>query len=140
MIGGTLFAPAHPTCNDNRYDFFVVSKAFAFAVVGTQRVGGVPMKPHRPARLLLRGDARRCAVRKIVRPARVSANLHFGPVLATPTYASVTVAAGSICERPLNQPLQNEEATMNTAMTDWYQAARTEFSDIAGVDLKFAPM
>jgi len=97
------------------------------------------MKPHRPARLLFRGDARRLAVRKIIHPARASAHLPFGPVVAPPSYASVTAAADSVCERPLNQPLPNEEATMNTAMTDWYQAARTEFSDIAGVDLKFAP-
>ena len=53
MIGGALFSPADPTCNDNRYDFFVVSKALSFAVVGAQRVDGVHMKPHRPVSLLL---------------------------------------------------------------------------------------
>ena len=79
MIGGALFSPADPTCNDNRYGFFVVSKALSFAVVGAQRVDGVHMKPHRLVRLLLRGDARRFAVRKIIRPPRVSADLPFGP-------------------------------------------------------------
>ena len=80
MVGGTLFAPAHDTCNDSKYDYFVVSKSFAFAVVGTQRVDGVTMNPHRPVRLLLRGDARRFAVRKILRPTKVKANLPYGPV------------------------------------------------------------
>ena len=61
MIGGALFSPADPTCNDNRYDFFVVSKALSFAVVGAQRVDGVHMKPHRPVRLLL--TRRRAQVR-----------------------------------------------------------------------------
>ena len=67
-VGGVLVAPANPSCNDNTYDYFVVCRALSHAVVGAQRVDGVGFTPHRPSRLLIRGDARRFAVRTIVRP------------------------------------------------------------------------
>ena len=95
------------------------------------------MSPHRPARLLLRGDARRAALRKIVRPARVSARLPRGPSNNPPSYESVASVVELICDRPLADPLDNEEALINTAMVDWYAAARTECSEIAGIDFSF---
>ena len=137
MVGGTLFAPANDTCNDNVYDYFVVSKAFAFAVVGTQRVDGVTMSPHRPVRLLLRGDARRFAVRKILRPAMVRAKLPHGPVVPAPSYEAVQAAAQEVIDRPLNLPSVDEDSALNNAMTDWYKTARTEFSSISGANLKY---
>ena len=71
IVGGLLIAPSNPTCNDNTYDYYVISKTLNRAVVGVQRVDGIGMNPHRPACLLLRGGARRFAVR----PARVPAKL-----------------------------------------------------------------
>ena len=107
------------------------------AVVGVQRVDGLGFTPHHPARLLLRGDARRFAIRKIIRTPRVNASLPFGPAERPPSYDSVTSTANSVCARPLLHPLPDENALVNAAMTSWYQAARSEFSAIVGADLKF---
>ena len=41
MVGGAVFAPTLPTCRENTYDFFVVSKCIAHAVFGVQRLDDV---------------------------------------------------------------------------------------------------
>ena len=58
MVAGMLASPLSPTCNDNTYEYFFVSKMISHAVLGALRVDGVGMAPQRPVRLLLRGDAR----------------------------------------------------------------------------------
>ena len=64
MVGGVLCAPVLPTCNDHTYDFFIVHRSLAHAVVGAERLDDVGVHPHRASRLLLRGDARRCMTRQ----------------------------------------------------------------------------
>jgi len=136
-VNGVVVAPANPTCNDNTYDYFVVCRSLSHAVVGAQRVDGIGFTPHRPVRLLLRGDARRFAVRTIVRPKRVPARLPHGPAIKPPSYDEVSCAADRINNRPIDQPLPDETAVANTAMVNWYTIARKEFTDIAGTDMKF---
>ena len=93
--------------------------------------------PHRPARLLIRGDARRFAVSKIVRPPKVPANIPFGPPTRPPSYASITAVAMDICGRPPSTTTPEDSATIDGAMLGWYNAARAEFTQIAGTDLDF---
>ena len=64
--GGVVVAPALVTCNSSTYHFFVASRELQHAVVGLQRIEDGGTKPHFPVRLLLRGNGRRYAVRKLV--------------------------------------------------------------------------
>ena len=77
--GGVIFATSLPTCNESTYDFFVVHRSLAHAIFGVQRVEDGGCTPHWQSRLLIRGDARRLAVRKLVKPTKVAASLPFGP-------------------------------------------------------------
>ena len=54
LVDGVVFAASLPTCGEKIYDHFVVSKSIAHAVVGMQRIEGVGIEPHFPARLLVR--------------------------------------------------------------------------------------
>ena len=60
LIDGVVFAASLPTCGEKTFDYFVVSRSIAHAVVGAQRIEGVGIEPHYPTRLLV----------KLVRPAR----------------------------------------------------------------------
>ena len=84
------------------------------------------MNPHWPSRLLIRGDARRHAVRKLVKPAKVQARLPQGPQLPPPSYQEVVDKA-------------SEPATLDRAMRVWYATARVEWNRITGEDRKFTP-
>ena len=68
VVGGVICATELPTCHDSVYDYFVVHRSLAKAVVGVQRLQDGGMNPHWASRLLIRGDARRYAVRKLVKP------------------------------------------------------------------------
>ena len=109
----------------------MVSKSLTHAVVGIRRVDGIGTYPHSPVRLLLRGDARRFAVRTIVRPTRVPARLPFGPSIRPPSYDEALTTAALINARPLAQPLENEDALIDKAMVKWFTVARTEWSDMS---------
>ena len=75
VVDGVVFATELPTCNDSVYDYFVVHRSIAHAVVGVQRLADASLSPHFAVRLLIRGDARRAMVRKLVRPPRVPGRL-----------------------------------------------------------------
>ena len=79
MVDGLLVALELATCNGRVYDYFVICKSLAHAVVGIQRTEDAGVCPHFPSRLLLRGDARRHLVRQLVRPELVPATLPQGP-------------------------------------------------------------
>ncbi len=72
-------APPHPTCNDNTYDYFVVSRSLAHAVLGASRILDVDPSPHYPTRLFLRARPRAVLVRQLRRPLPFEAALPFGP-------------------------------------------------------------
>ena len=108
-----MVAPALETCNSSTYDFFVVSKELLHAVAGVQRLEDGGTKPHFPVRLLLRGDGRQYAVRKLVRPKKIEPVLPHGPGPKPQSYSEVIHA----------------EATtwgINVAMRKWYSLARAK--------------
>ena len=63
-VGGVIKAPAGPTCNDNTYDFFVVSKSIADDVNSVHLIGDAGLSPHHPVRLIMRGIMRNVMVRQ----------------------------------------------------------------------------
>ena len=136
LVDGVVFAASLPTCGQKSYDSFVVSKSIAHAVVGAQRIEGVGIEPHYPARLLIRGDARRFATRKLVRPARVPPVLPHGPQTRPPDYESVHQNLEHVPTRLQDGgPDIEVQSFLDKAMRAWYQSARTEFSTISSEDL-----
>ena len=126
MVDGVIFATELPTCNESVYDYFVVHRSLARAVVGVQRLQDSGLNPHWASRLLLRGDARRYAVRELVKPRKVEAVLPFGPAQSPLDYSQVKQLAG-------------EPGQLERAMAEWYTLARLEWSQLAGVELHYSP-
>ena len=79
MVGGVIAAPEAPTCNGNKYDFFVVANALSHAIFGAHTIGDALCTPHSPTRLLLRAKPRPVQVQVIRSPGRFDACLPFGP-------------------------------------------------------------
>ena len=117
VVDGVVVAPGLPTCHDKVYDYFVVSRGLAHAVVGIQRVEDAGFSPHWPTRLLLRGDARRLQVRQLSRPRLVPASLPMGPL-----------------PQPIvpHHPADLDETAMDQYMMDWLVAARGEWHSLLG--------
>ncbi len=125
-VGGKIFATGLPTCNESTYDFFVVHHSLAHAVVGVQRLEDGGFTPHWATRLLLRGDARRYAVRKLCKPPLVPGALPVGPQLRPPSYDEVRRLV--------------DEGAADQAMVAWYANARLEWTALVGTDLRhFSP-
>ena len=122
IVGGAVAATSLVTCNSSTYDFFVVARTLSHAVVGVQRLEDGGMNPHWAARLILRGDARRFAVRRLVKPPRVEGSLPMGPQPVPPSYAETERFAG-------------DPATLDNAVEEWYTNARKEWSSLAGYSL-----
>ena len=125
MVNGVIFATPLPTCNDSTYDFFVVHRSLAHAVVGVQRVEDGGCTPHWQSRLLLRGDARRLAIRKLVKPPKVEATLPLGPQRPPPDYSPVLQLA--------------DKQTLDEAMLEWLRKTRCEWNDLSGREDSFRP-
>ena len=124
IVNGVVFATALATCNDNTYDFFVVQRSLVHAVVGVQRLEDGGLSPHWPSRLILRGDAKRFAIRKLVRPPKVTGILPHGPAWIEPSYSTVLEAAV-------------HDKRIDEATVAWYTIARQEWSNLAGIDLAY---
>ena len=138
MVRGTIFAPELPTCNEKVYDFFVVTNNFAHAVAGVQRIECVGISPHFPARLLIRGDARRFLVRTFVRPKRVPPTLMFGTQSKPPCYGKVINELNEIPTRLDNTvAMPSASACISKAMVDWYTLAIEELNTLSLVSLSF---
>ena len=117
-VDGVIVAPELPTCNSSVYDFFVISKSLVHAVAGGQRIEDAGLHPHWPVRLLLRGDARRYLVRRLVRPQLIPAVLPHGPLhLPRPVFPDGVVATS---------------AGVEAATLQWLAAARTEWKALLG--------
>ena len=109
LVEGVVVAPALPTCNGNTYDFFVVSRGLVPAIVGVQRIDDAGLLPHWPVRLVLRGDARRFAIRQLVRPKLVEPILPFGPL------------PEQICQLPV---IGESVEELDRSAIAWHAAAR----------------
>ena len=68
IVKGRVHAPSLPTCNQQTYDFFVVSHDLSHAVAGVRRLSDGGCNPHWAARLYLHGAARAKAVRRSSSP------------------------------------------------------------------------
>ena len=122
MIDGCIIATTLPTCNESVYDFFVVSQGLRHAVKGVQRIKGAGLQPHFPVRLLLSGNARRLAVRKLVKAQRVHGTLPHGPLNRPAEFDEVSDAAA--------------RGNVTEAMTKWYRLARLEWSSLTGRNME----
>ena len=123
IVKGTVVATELPTCNDNTYDYFVVSQSLNHADAGVQRLDDAGLQPHFPCQLFLRGNARRHAVRKLCRAPRVPAVLPHGPAQKPPDYSSILSMSGTVKE-------------VSVAMNKWYSLARSEWAHLAGTNLR----
>ena len=123
IVNGVIFASQLPTCHDNVYDYFFVHRSLADAVVGVQRLQDGGSNPHWMARLIIKGNAKRFAVRQLVRPGKVEGILPHGPPQQGPDY------------QPVLDKLANDE--LDAGAKCWVKMARQEWSNIAGKDLRF---
>ena len=123
IVNGVIFASQLPTCHDNVYDYFVVHKSLADAVVGVQRLQDGGLNPHWITRLIIKGNARRFAVRQLVRPGKVEGILPHGPPQLCPDYQTI-----------LDKVDKDE---YDVGATCWMKLARQEWSSLACQDLKF---
>ena len=122
MVEGRIISTNLDTCNTSVYDYFVVAKEIRHAVMGIQRIKDAGLQPHFPVRLLIKGNARRIAVRKLVKAPKVHGILPSAPANDKRCYQEVTMlaAAGKVTE----------------AIRKWYELARKDWSDITGRDLQ----
>ena len=125
LVGGVVVATASPTCHQSTYDYFVVSDSLAHAIAGVQRVDDAGFSPQYPARLLMRGDARRQVVRRLARPSKVPGLLPSGPQLPPPSYDNIGVGVASA-------------TGIDSAFDQWYRLARTEFGSLLGCAPQYA--
>ena len=124
VVKGTVATTCLSTCHDNTYDYFVVSHCLAHAVAGVQRMDDVGLHPHAPCRLLLRGDARRHAVRKLHRAPKVPATLPHGPAPRPPSYQGVVDKCTS-------------KNGIAVAMREWYRKARKEWAALTEAKMDY---
>ena len=94
MVSGVLFTLT--ACHSNTYDYFVVHRSIAHAVVGVQCIDGVGVNPHHPVRRLIRGDARRFDTRQMVRRKKIPAMLPYGPASRTRSCDNIDQTLASI--------------------------------------------
>ena len=123
MVDGVIFATQLPTCHDNVYDYFVVHKSLADAVIGVQRLQDGGLNPHWMTRLILKGNAKRFAVRQLVRPGKIQGIFPHGPAKQAPDYQPVFDKAN--------------KDQLDAGAKDWIKLARQEWSEIAGEELQF---
>jgi hypothetical protein len=64
LVAGVIAAPGEATCNEQTYDYFIVSETLKHAIVAVSRVVDAGISPHSPSRLLLRAGPRQSLVRK----------------------------------------------------------------------------
>ena len=120
LVRGTIHATSQPTCHQSTYDFFVVSATISHSVLTVQRITDAGLSPHSPVRLLLRGDARRPMVRRLVRPPRIEGALPHGPANDPDKYPKLRHAA-------------LDGSDINSACAEWYACARAEVASLTGL-------
>ena len=101
LVDGVIFAPAAPTCNGKKYDFFVVARAFLHAVFGAFKIGDALCAPHAPTRLLIRAKPRAVQVQVIKSPCRLDACLPHGPAPLPDSTAQMDSL--SMCNMPTEE-------------------------------------
>ena len=120
LVQGRLVAPKIHTCNSKVYDYFVVSRDLAHAVKAVQVASDTGFGPHSVVRLIMAGNARRMATRRLSKPTKIPSVLPEGPGAKPPDYRHEPQANGECA------------AALSVAMKRWYTAARTEFACLMG--------
>ena len=116
----------------------MVSRALFHAVVAVQRVDEVGVHPHHLARLILRGDARRHAVRKICRASKIHAVLQHGPLLPAPCYQDVHRIIGQVPEILYDvRSDSTAKDAIDSAALAWAKNARAEWNSISPTDVLY---
>ena len=83
------------------------------------RLNDVGLNPHWPTRLLIKGNARRHLVRRLVKPGRIPGHLPPGPVKQQDGFVSCACDVPSL-------------ASIQIATSTWYKLARKEWQSITG--------
>ena len=78
VVHGKIAAPEAPTCGHNTFDYFVVCRKLAGAVVAVAIVDDAGLHPHSPSRLFVKGRPRNEMVRVLVHPRKIPAILPSG--------------------------------------------------------------
>ena len=113
IVKGAMKQPTEPTCTGKVYDYFVVSKAIEASVVAATRLENGGFSPHSAVRLLLSGAARHKAVRRLVKPKLIKAELPAGPL-------------------PRRDNEFNPETPLADGFTSWYTRARATLLSLTG--------
>ena len=113
IVKGTIKHPAQATCNGKVYDFFVVSKSIEASVVAVSRLENGGFSPHSAVRMFLSGAARHKAVRRLIKPVAVKADLPPGPLPR--------------CTNDFDP-----EASLADGLTSWYTRARATLLSLSG--------
>ena len=101
-------------------DFFVLSEELVPFVIGCVRLDDAGLHPHWPARLILRGDGKRFAVKQLHKPTRVPGILPAGPL---PDPGCCTGCTATCVE----------EEHIEKAVDAWFDKAHAEWSSLSGV-------
>ena len=113
IVKGSIKQPAGPTCNGKVYDYFVVSKSIEASVVAVTSLENGGFSPHSAVRLFLSGAARHKAVRRLVKPKMIKAELPAGPLPR--------------CENDFDP-----ETPLAEGFTSWYTRARATLLSLTG--------
>ena len=104
-------------CHHSTYEYFVVYEGLAQADA-VQALDDGGLHPHLPARLYIRSDARRKAIRTLARPVKIPGRLPSGLKNRAPSYDAVNVACA--------------QGDINEAVLQCYQTARNEWAELTG--------
>ena len=113
IVKGAIKHPKEATCNGKVYDFFVVSRSIEASVAAVSRLDNGGFSPHSAVRLFLSGAARHKAVRRLIKPKMIKADLPSGPL-------------------PLCTNEFDPGASLADGLTSWYSRARTTLLSLAG--------
>ena len=113
IVKGVIKHPASPTCNGKVYDYFVASKSIEPSVVAVSRLDNGGFSPHSVVRMFLTGAARHKAVRRLIKPRTVRADLPAGPLPQ--------------CTNEFNR-----QSSLADGLTSWYSRARAALLSLTG--------
>ena len=140
MAKGIIVHPSSPTCQGQDYDYFPISETQRAAVVGCQRLEDAGLHPHWPARLILRGDARRMAVRKLRRPKGVPGQIPQGPLPEQLNYPTPEPRQAGTCSRHGRGQEDGNIELLSEACETWMSHARAEWASLLSDEPDLRPV
>jgi hypothetical protein len=86
--------------------------------VAVQQLHDVGVHTHSPSRLIIRGDARRPAIRTLKKPSKLAGKLPHGPQPQPPTYDEAEEA--------------DDERAIASKFAEWHRKMRLELGTLTG--------